>query len=973
MTMVSSSYVINHDLSQPEVVDLLVASFTGTLQSWWEKHLTDESRASIRSAVKTNEEGIPIFNEKIGLRDSDAVNTLFYTIVEHFIGTPSHLASRVHNQLSNLRCPTLSDFRWYKDVFLSRVMLRDDSNQPFWKEKFINCLPHLFAHKIKEVLVNENNVIKYDNLTYGNIISAIQKEGLKMCIDMEISNQANKDKKKAKYEMGNFCEQYGLPSVAPSKKHRKSRKHEEYRKHKKRFKRFKKRSFEPNDFYKKEKRKPKKRFKIPNNNKDSCYKCVKPGHFAKDCKAKETIKSLKVSNEEKENLIRMLEIKDTEPSDYEFELSISSSESYRSCSSNESESDLDISFGCNDICCKTIGVMNKEEEQEELLLDLISKIENPELKRQYLEKLRKLLTKREGNKSKSLEISLSNMLKRFDKPKEQITIKDLQLEINQIKSEIKILKEENQELKQNVNLLKIEHKLKSAASSPNNSEAESEPKLEDTPPFEENCISLINRIHIKKWYSKVRIKIQDFELSVVVLIDTDADLNCIQEGLVPTKYYSKSKENLRSANGSKMQITFEISKAHVCQDNVCFKTSFVLVKNMTDKVILGLPFITMLYPFTTDQDGLITYPMDEKVKFKFLAKPERSQLNAFKSNSISKTINLIKSKTQQIGFLQEEIKVKRIEEQLSQKTLQQRIQLFVERIKSEVCSDVPTAFWHRKKHIVSLPYIKDFDEGRITTKARPIQMSQEVTEFYRKEMEDLLHKGIIRKIKSPWSCSVFYVQKNAELERGAPRLVINYKPLNKVLEWIRYLIPNKRDLINMLSGSVIFSKFDMKSEFWQIQICKHKIVFVIHFDLSNNFFSSVSKHSIYWICLSLLFDPLKDISKYFSKMVFKHNVISKFWIVSNIFIFQDKMTPPKSLSSTEERKAKSAKILKKWNFPPEIQNPEHLTLTGKGIAKVDYADGPAESLQKVSQQIEFFNLENPKHLTPAEEGTAKVV
>jgi hypothetical protein len=416
---------------------------------------------------------------------------------------------------------------------------------------------------------------------------------------------------------------------------------------------------------------------------------------------------------------------------------------------------------------------------------------------------------------------------------------------------------------------------------PNDSEAESEPKLEDTPPFEEKSLSLINRIHIKKWYSKVRIKIQDFELSVVVLIDTGADLNCIQEGLVPTKYYSKTKETLRSANGSKMQITFEISKAHVCQDNVCFKTSFVLVKNMTDKVILGLPFITLLYPFTTDQDGLITYPMDEKVKFKFLAKPERSQLNAFKSNSISKSVNLIKSKTQHIGFLQEEIKVKRIEEQLSQKTFQQRIQLFEDRIKSEVCSDVPTAFWHRKKHTISLPYIKDFDEGRITTKARPIQMSQEVTEFCRKEIEDLLHKGIIRKSKSPWSCSAFYVQKSAELERGAPRLVINYKPLNKVLEWIRYPIPNKKDLINRLSGSMIFSKFDVKSGFWQNQIHERK------------------KHRTTFVCLSLLFDPLNNISKYFPKMLFKHNVISEFWIVSNIFIFQDKMTPPKSLSSTE--------------------------------------------------------------------------
>jgi hypothetical protein len=46
------------------------------------------------------------------------------------------------------------------------------------------------------------------------MVSVIQKEGLKMCIDMKISKQASKDKQTAKYEMGNFCEQYGLPSVA---------------------------------------------------------------------------------------------------------------------------------------------------------------------------------------------------------------------------------------------------------------------------------------------------------------------------------------------------------------------------------------------------------------------------------------------------------------------------------------------------------------------------------------------------------------------------------------------------------------------------------------------------------------------------------------------------------------------------------------------------------------------------------------
>jgi hypothetical protein len=41
-------------------------------------------------------------------------------------------------------------------------------------------------------------------------------------------------------------------------------------------------------------------------------------------------------------------------------------------------------------------------------------------------------------------------------------------------------------------------------------------------------------------------------------------------------------------------------------------------------------------------------------------------------------------------------------------------------------------------------------------------------------------------------CSAFYVQKNIELERGALRLVINYKPLNEALKWIIYPILNKK-------------------------------------------------------------------------------------------------------------------------------------------------------------------------------------
>ena len=95
-------------------------------------------------------------------------------------------------------------------------------------------------------------------------------------------------------------------------------------------------------------------------------------------------------------------------------------------------------------------------------------------------------------------------------------------------------------------------------------------------------------------------------------------------------------------------------------------------------------------------------------------------------------------------------------------------------------------------------------------------MNAQLFEYCKEEIKDLLDKNLIRKSQSPWSCAIFYVQKPSKIERGVPRVVINYKPLSKALKWIRYPIPNKRDLIGHLHNASIFSKFDIKFGFWQI-------------------------------------------------------------------------------------------------------------------------------------------------------------
>ena len=68
----------------------------------------------------------------------------------------------------------MSDYRCYQDVFISRVLLQKDYLKPYWKEKFIVGLPLLFAHKVKEELTDKNGTINYDDLTYGDIFSAIK-------------------------------------------------------------------------------------------------------------------------------------------------------------------------------------------------------------------------------------------------------------------------------------------------------------------------------------------------------------------------------------------------------------------------------------------------------------------------------------------------------------------------------------------------------------------------------------------------------------------------------------------------------------------------------------------------------------------------------------------------------------------------------------------------------------------------------
>ncbi|GAV80964.1 hypothetical protein CFOL_v3_24423, partial [Cephalotus follicularis] len=313
--------------------------------------------------------------------------------------------------------------------------------------------------------------------------------------------------------------------------------------------------------------------------------------------------------------------------------------------------------------------------------------------------------------------TLQKIFQRFENPPTQnITLQDLQKEIKDIKQELQKFKQKTK--KQITNLEQILLKNHSSSSS-------SDKKIEPINPIDlknqgetsTKFINLIKKITFQKWHINITITIQySFKLQTIALIDSGAQMNCIQEGLIPTKYFEKTKQRLSTANGENLRVKFKISDVRICNEGICIKQSFILVKDLDIGIILGQPFLEIIKPFKVKTKGITTKIFQQKI-------------------------------------------IKKIEQHLQTSQIREKINSLRNNIINNLCSYLPDAFWHRKRHMISLPYEKNFTEQNILTKAKPIQMTYELMEHCKKEIQELLNKKLIRPNKSPWSCATFMLIK----------------------------------------------------------------------------------------------------------------------------------------------------------------------------------------------------------------------
>ncbi|KAG8377434.1 hypothetical protein BUALT_Bualt08G0032500 [Buddleja alternifolia] len=98
----------------------------------------------------------------------------------------------------------------------------------------------------------------------------------------------------------------------------------------------------------------------------------------------------------------------------------------------------------------------------------------------------------------------------------------------------------------------------------------------------------------------------------------------------------------------------------------------------------------------------------------------------------------------------------------------------------------------------------------------PYRMSPPELEELRKQLKDLLDKGMIRPSKAPFGAPVLFQRKHD----GSLRMCVDYRALNKVTVKNKYPIPLIADLFDRLGNAKIYAKMDLQKGYYQVRIAE---------------------------------------------------------------------------------------------------------------------------------------------------------
>lgn len=100
-------------------------------------------------------------------------------------------------------------------------------------------------------------------------------------------------------------------------------------------------------------------------------------------------------------------------------------------------------------------------------------------------------------------------------------------------------------------------------------------------------LGMMQIVTAHRWYIKCTILINnDFKITSTAMIDSGADVSCIQDGLIPSRFFEKTTHVVKSASNHALVIKYKLSNTCICQSKVCIPHFFFFSKNQLHPPII---------------------------------------------------------------------------------------------------------------------------------------------------------------------------------------------------------------------------------------------------------------------------------------------------------------------------------------------------------------------------------------------------